>query len=178
MLLEGSNGQGVEGVGTDGFKLHRDHGGHALHLDTNQAGFGWGLATETPESGGHFCDEDIFDEVGGLPSFEMDFDEFLKFGKFFTGEHEVPRVSAVGGGVEAGAPFAFGGFGACGFQRVEARGLFAFVVCFHVGYRIPDGLEVAMVKCFRILAKWLGTRIFSGSEITDLWPLIHADSRG
>ncbi len=74
--------------------------GHALNLDIDEAGFGGGLAPETPEGGGHFCDEDVFDEVGGFPGFEVDFDEFLKFGEFFAGEDEVSGVSAVGGGVE------------------------------------------------------------------------------
>ena len=75
--------------------------------------------------------------------------------RFTPGEHEVSGVCTVGDGIEGGASFAFGGFGAGGFQRVEARGLFAFVVCSHVGYRIADELEDARVKCFRILAKWL-----------------------
>ena len=64
-------------------------------------------------------------------------------------------VGSVGDGVEGRAAFAFGGFGACRFQCVEARGLSAFILCSHGGYRIADGLEDAMVKCFRILAKWL-----------------------
>ena len=38
---------------------------------------------------------------------------------------------------------------------VEARSLLAFIVCFHGVYRIADGLEGAMVKCFRILVEWL-----------------------
>ena len=67
----------------------------------------------------------------------------------------------MGDGVEGRAAFAFGGFGAGGFQRVKARGLFAFVVCCHGGYRIADGLEGPMVKCFRILAKWLVTESFT-----------------
>ena len=66
----------------------------------------------------------------------------------------------MGDGVEGRAAFAFGGFGAGGFQRVEARGLFAFVVCCHRVYRIADGLEGAMVKCFRILVEWLVIGLF------------------
>ena len=130
---------------------------HALNLNTNEAGLGWGLTTETPEGAGHFCDQKVLDEVGGFPSFEVHFDKFLKFGEHFAGEDEISGVSAVSGGVEGRAAFAFGGFRACGFERVEARGFFAFIICSHGGYRIADGLEGAMVKCFRILVEWVVT---------------------
>ena len=79
----------------------------------------------------------------------------MELGKFFAREDEFLDVSSVGDGVEGRAAFAFGGFRACGFQRIEARGLFAFVVCSHGGYRIADGLEETVVKCFRILTNWV-----------------------
>ena len=54
--------------------------------------------------------------------------------------------------------------GAAPSEDAEERGviiaelkLFAFVVCSHGVYRIADGLEDVMVKCFRILARWLVT---------------------
>ena len=74
----------------------------------------------------------------------------------------------MGDGLEGGSAFAFRGFRACRFQRVEARGLFAFVVCSHGVYRIADGFKEAMVKCFRILAKWLVTGLFPGAKISNL----------
>ena len=104
--------------------------------------------------------------------------EKLELGKFFAGEDEFLDMGRVGDGVEGRSAFAFWGLGACGFEGVEARGLFAFVVCFHVDYRIADEWKSAMVKCFRILTEWLVTRVLRESETTDLWPLIHADARG
>ena len=56
--------------------------------------------------------------------------------------------------------------------------MFAFVVSSHVEYRIADGVAVVSGKCFRILIKWLVTLIFLRSEISDLWPPIHAHARG
>ena len=85
---------------------------------------------------------------------EVDVEEDPELGKFFALENEFLNVGSVGDGVEGRAEGKrLGGFGAGGFQRVEARGLFAFIVCYHCVYRIADGLESAIVKCFRILAK-------------------------
>ena len=111
------------------------------------------MTAETPKGGGHFKDESILDRVGGFPIVEVGVEEGLELGKFFAREDEFLDVSSVGDGVEGRAAFAFGGFRACGFQRVEARGLFAFIVCSHYVYRIADGFKDAMVKYFRILAK-------------------------
>ena len=158
--LEGNDGEGVKGVGTDGFELHAKGGVHALHLDIDQVGFGWGLPAETPKGGGHFEDEGFFDWVGGFPSVEMGVHEELELGKFFTREDEFLDVGGVGNGVEGRAAFAFGGLGACGFERVEARSEFAFVVCSHCDYRIADELKDTMLKCFRIFAKWVVTLEF------------------
>ena len=160
--MEGRDGKGVDGTGTDGCEISNDFALHALHLNADQTGFGWGLTAETPKGGGHFKDESILDRVGGFPIVEVGVQDELELGKFFAREDEFLDVSSVGDGVEGRAAFAFGGFRACRFQRVEARGLFAFVVCSHSGYRIADGLEDAVVKCFRILVEWLVTRVFSG----------------
>ena len=99
---------------------------------------------------------------------EVGVEEDLELGKFFAREDEFLDVSSVGDGVEGRATFAFGGFRAGGFQRVEARGFFAFIVCSHGVYRIADGFKEAMVKCFRILAKWLVTGLFPGAKISNL----------
>ena len=55
--------------------------------------------------------------------------------------------------------------------------MFAFIVSFHGGYRIADGLVVFTVKCFRILTKWLviphavgqSTGYEEGLEMERLW---------
>ena len=159
MLLEGLDS---EGTGTDGIELFNDFAGHAMRLDTDQAGFGWGLTAETPKGGGHFKNESILDRVGGFPIVEVGVEEDLELGKFFAWEDEFLDVSSVGDGVEGRSAFAFGGFRACGFQRIEARGEFAFVVCSHCVYRIADRLKDTTVKCFRILEKWLVTQLRPG----------------
>ena len=159
--MEGNDGEGVDGTGTDGCEVSNDFALHALHLNADQTGFGWGLTAETPKRGGHFKDESILDWVGRFPSIEVGVQEDLELGKFFTREDELLDVGSVGAGVEGRSAFAFGGFRAGGFQRVEARGFFAFIVSSHGVYRIADGFKGAMVKCFRILAKWLVTESFT-----------------
>ena len=104
------------------------------------------MAVETPKGGGHFKDEGFLNWVGGFPIVEVGVEEELELGKFFAREDEFLDVSSMGYGVEGRAAFAFGGFRACGFQRVEARGLFAFIVCSHGVYRIADGFKDAMSK--------------------------------
>ena len=69
---------------------------HALNLNIDEAGFGGSLTAQTPEGAGHFCDQKVFDEVGGFPSFKVHFDKFLKFGEPFAGKDEIPGVCAVG----------------------------------------------------------------------------------
>ena len=155
MLMEGNNGEGVDGAGTDGCKLLIDFAGHALHLDADQTGFGWGLTAETPKCGGHFEDESILDGVGGLPIVDVGVQQELELERFFARENEFLGVGGVGNGVEGRSTFAFRGFGAGGFERVEAGCLFAFVVSSHGVSRIADGLESAVAKGFRILAKWV-----------------------
>ena len=155
--MEGSNGEGVDGTGTDGCEVSNDFALHALHLNADQTGFGWGLAAETPKGGGHFNDEGFLDRGGGFPIVEVGVEEELELGKFFAREYEFLDVSSMGEGVKGRAAFAFRGFRAGGFQRVEARGLFAFIVCSHYVYRIADRFKDAMAKCFRILAEWLVT---------------------
>ncbi len=91
--------------------------------------------------------------------------EELEMGKFFAMEDEFLDVGSVGDGVEGRAAFAFGGLGACGLKRVEARGKFAFVIWSHVEYRIAEGLKVTIVKCFRILVECLVTLNFERVEL-------------
>ena len=97
------------------------------------------MTTESPEGGDHFEDEGFLDWVGGFPGIYMCIHEELEVGMFFAVEDEFLDVGSVGDGVEGRAAFAFGSLGASRFQRVETRGLFAFVVYSHVVYRIADG---------------------------------------
>ena len=119
MALESGDGDGVSSVGIEAYEFYFV-AGHALNLNIDEAGFGGSLSAETPKGGGHFCYQDVFDPVDGFPSFKVNSDEFLKFGEFFAGQDKVTGVSAVGDGVEDGTAFAFEGFGAGGFQCVEA----------------------------------------------------------
>ena len=107
-------------AGTDGCESFNDFAGHALHLDTDQAGFGWGLAAETPKGGCHFKDESFLDWVGGFPIVEVGVQDELELGKLFTRENEFLDVGSMGDGVEGRSAFAFRGFRACRFQSVEA----------------------------------------------------------
>ena len=84
MALEASDGDAVGAVGVEACEL-QFIAGHALNLNIDEAGFGGSLTSETPEGTGHFCDQDVFDEVGGFPGFEVHFDEFLEFGDYIAG---------------------------------------------------------------------------------------------
>ena len=113
------------------------------------------MTAETPEGGDHFEYEGVLDGVGGFPGIYMCIHEELEMGKLFAMEDEFLDVGTVGDGIKGRAAFAFGSLGAGGFQRVEARGFFAFIVWSHVVSKIADELKGAMVKCFRILVEWL-----------------------
>ena len=71
----------------DGCELFNDFAGQALHLDTDQAGFGWGLTAETPKGRGHFKDEGFLNWVGGFPCVEV--------GVLLLNDEIVPRVVPV-----------------------------------------------------------------------------------
>ena len=136
--------------------------GYALDFDTNQTGCGGGLSAQAPKGGGHFHDEDIFDGVGGLPGIEVGVQEDLEIGGFFAGEDETLSVGSVGSGVSGGAGFAFRGFGTGGFEGVEARSEFAFIVVrsfvvLHFGDRIAGGGVGVMGNWFRIHVEWVVT---------------------
>ena len=90
----------------------------------------------------------------------MGVEKALEIGKFFAWKDKVFGVGTVGEGVRGRAEFAVWGFGARGFQRVEARGEFSFIVVMHCGDRIADEGEGVMGKWFRIKdysgCEWVG----------------------
>ena len=115
---EGVDGHAVEYGGIDVVEFHIESGVHALDFSMDEIGFGRGLALEPPEGGGHFLDEEVFDEVLRLEEKEVFVDDGLEVGEFFAREDEFGGVGAVFDGV--GGRAAFAGQGQSG--AAERRG--------------------------------------------------------
>ncbi len=70
-----------------------------------------------------------------------------------NGQDAIFGVGTVSAGLAATASFAFGGFGAGGFDGIVSRGEFSFIVDTHDEERIADELARAGVKCCKINTK-------------------------
>ena len=190
LTFERTDAEGVEAGGGDIVKFDADGWFHAVELDADHVGFGGGDAVEAPEGGGHLGDEAAGDEVIRVVLVEMGFDDGLVIGDAFAGEDDGAGVGSVGGCVEGGGLFAGWGFGAGGFEGVEAGGEFAFIVEFHGDFRIVWRGKGGGGKWFGINVEWVvigsglevirgwislggrdGVRVLEGSEIA-------ADARG
>ena len=154
LTFEGTDAEGVEAGGGDIVKFDADGWFHAVELDADHVGFGRGDAVEAPEGGGHLGDEAAGDEVIGVVLEEVGFDHGFVIGNAFAGEDDGAGVGSVGGGVEGGDLFAFGSFGADGFEGVEAGSLFALVFRFHGDSRIVWRGKRGWGKAFGINVEW------------------------
>ena len=91
-------------------------------------------------------------------------DEVVEFG-IFAGKDEGSGVGSVESGVEGGGLFAFGSFGACGFEGVLAGCVFAFVVGLHVGTRIAGGFQGGLGKWFGMSVEWGVTQRLMAADL-------------
>lgn len=164
VLIESGDGEAVVAAGADEFKFTGEERGHAFDLEIYESGLGGSLTAETPEGGGHLGDEQFFDGVVGFPGLEIGGDDALEIGEVFAWEEEAFGVGSVGDGVGGGAEFAGVGFGAGGFEGVEAGGAAAVVIfsVVHGDFRVAGGVKWGLGKCLGINAEWIVMRVVSG----------------